>query len=78
MLRGQLKGVAVAAGNERAAAAPLFGCGRGREEIVGLIARAFGVGKTAGSDEVRNDGELLDQIVIEFAAALVRGKRSWR
>jgi hypothetical protein len=56
------------------AGSPLFGSGRGRKEVVGLIARALRVGKAAGGDEVRNDGELLDQIVIELAAALIRGK----
>jgi hypothetical protein len=48
--------------------------GSGGEEIVGLIAGAFGIGEAAGRDEFRNQIELLDEIVVEFAAALIVGK----
>ena len=54
--------------------APLFGGSGGGQEIVGLVARALGVGKTACSHEVRNDRELLQQFIIEFASALIGGK----
>ena len=74
LVRGELERVAVAAGDQHGTAAPLFGDSRRGEEIVGLETRALGVGKTAGGDEFRDQRELLDQIVVEFAAALIGGK----
>ena len=47
---------------------------RGCQEIVGLVARRLGVGEAAGGDELRQHVELLDQRVVELAAALVGGK----
>jgi hypothetical protein len=44
---------------------------RGSEEIVGLVARRLGEGKAARRHELRQDIELLDQFVIEIAAALI-------
>src|SRR5204862_2657081 len=70
----ELKGVAIAARHQHGAAAPLLGAGRGGEEIVGLVAGTLGIGEAAGGDEFRNKRKLLDQIVVEFAAALIVGE----
>ena len=79
LLRGELKRVAVAAGDDGAAvAALLFARYRSGEEIVGLEARRFGVGEAAGGDEVRQDIELLDQRFVEMAAALIIREKLWR
>ena len=51
--------------------APLLGGDGGGEKIVGLVARRLGVGEAAGRDELRQRVELLEQRVVEFAAALV-------
>src|SRR5262249_36187085 len=73
-LGGQLKRVAVAAGDQRAAAAPLFGGYGGGKEIIGLVASRLGVGEAAGGDKFRQRIELLDQVVVEFPSALIGGK----
>ena len=66
-----MKGVAVAARDQSLPFAPrLLGDGRG-EEVVGFVARCFGIGEATGSDKFREHVQLLDQLVIELTAALV-------
>ena len=75
--RGELEGVAVAARDERGAAAPLLGRdGRG-EEVVGLVAGGLADDEAAGANEIRQHVELVDDLVVEFAAALVGREISW-
>ncbi len=59
---------------EDTTAAFLFRCGSGREKIIRLEARRFGVLKSAGGNKFRQHIELLEQGVVKFAAALV----SWK
>ena len=47
---------------------------RGGEKIVGLVAGAARIGEAAGRDEIGDDRELLDDVVVEFAAALIGRK----
>jgi hypothetical protein len=72
--RGELKRVAVA-GRDQHPPAPLFlaDCGGG-EEIVGLVAGAARIGEAAGGDEFGDDRELLDDLIVEFAPALIGRK----
>jgi hypothetical protein len=72
--RSELKRVTIAACHQCGAAAALFGACCGGEEIVGFVTRALGVGEAAGGDEFRNERKLLDQIVVEFPAALIIGE----
>jgi hypothetical protein len=73
-VRGQLKGVAVAAGDEYGAATPFFFCrGRG-EEVVSLEARRLGILKTAGRYKSRNGLKLLDNgVFVSQATTTARG-----
>src|SRR4029078_4503055 len=72
---GELKGIAVAAGNKHGAAALfLLGGSRGKK-IIGLETGCLRVLKTACCDKLRQHIQLLDQCLIEFASALVGGKR---
>ena len=73
--RRQLEGIAIAARHQHGAAAPLPSARGSGEKIVCLVACALGIGETAGGDKFRNERKLLDQIVVEFAAALVVGER---
>jgi len=57
--RGELERVAIAAGHQHGATAPLLGGSGGGEEIVGLVAGALCIGKAAGGDEVRDERKLL-------------------
>src|SRR5882724_3458473 len=68
---GELKRVAVAARDEGLAAAPLLGGDRSGEEIVGFVAGRLGEPKAAGRDKLRQYVELLDDLVVELAAALI-------
>jgi hypothetical protein len=72
--RRELKRVAVAARDQHPAAAAFFGRGGGAEKIIRLIAGPLGISETARSDEFWNERKLLDQVIVEFAAALVIGK----
>jgi len=68
---GKLKGVAVAARDQSLPFASRFlGDGRGKE-VVGFIARPFGIGEATGSSKFRKHVQLLDQLVIKLTAALV-------
>src|SRR5262249_26044925 len=67
----ELETVAVAARDERRAAAPLLRGGRRGDEIVGLVARRLGVGETAGGHQLGDNVELLDQRIVALAPALV-------
>ena len=70
-VRRQLKRVPVAARDQSLPFAPrLLGNGCGKE-VVGFIARRFGIGEATGSDKFREDVQLLDQLVIKLTAALV-------
>ncbi len=71
----ELVGIAVAARNERMAAAPLLRRGCRCEEIVGLVTRRLGIGEAAGRDQFRQDVELLDQLLVELPAALIGRKQ---
>jgi hypothetical protein len=70
-VRGELQGVAVAARYDRAAAPPFFLRHRGREEVVGFVASRLRGGEPAGRNELRQDIELLQQLGVEDATALV-------
>ena len=52
-------------------AAGLFARNGGGEEIVRLEARLFGVGEAAGGDELGKHVELVDDVALENAAALI-------
>ena len=67
----KLERVAIAARHDRGPAARLLGGNGGGEEVVGLVARRLGVGEAARGDELRQDLELVDQLGIELAPALV-------
>src|SRR5215472_17053039 len=56
------------------AAPPLFGRGRGGKKVVGLISGCLGICKTTGGDELGQCIKLLEQFVVEFAAALIGGE----
>ena len=73
--RGELKGIAVAARHDRGAAAPLLGRDGSGQEIVGLVAGRLGIGEAAGRDELRQDRQLLDDLVVELAPALIGRER---
>src|SRR4029079_15740700 len=65
LVRSELEGVAVAAGDKDGSAAPLFcGCGAG-EEIVRLVARRLGIGKTARTHQKRQIVELFQQLIVD-------------
>src|SRR5262249_28091913 len=68
---GELECVAVAARDQDGAAPPLFGRDRGGKEVVGLVPSHLGIRKAACGDEFRQHVKLLEQFVIEFAAALI-------
>src|SRR5690606_4012390 len=70
-LRGELEGVAVAAGDEDTAAAALLGGDGGGEKIVRLVARRLRVREAARGDEGGERLELLDELGIEMPSALV-------
>src|SRR5262249_55131833 len=74
-LRGELKGIAVAAGDDNTPAALFFSGGSGTEKIVGLVARRLGESEAAGEDEARQDLQLLYQLGVEVAVALVVRQR---
>ena len=74
VLGRKLEHVAIAACDENGAAPALFLGNRGGNEIVGLVTRCFGCRKAAGSHEPRQEIELLDQIIVELASALISRK----
>ena len=74
-LRDQLKGVAVATGDDHCAAMPLFLSHRSGEEVVRLVARRLRIGKAALRNELRQHVELVHQLGVEDAAALVSRER---
>src|SRR5258708_38817862 len=55
-------------------APPLFGRGRGGKKVVGFIPGCLGIRKTAGGDKFGQCVKLLEQFVVEFAAALIGGE----
>src|SRR5262249_48490820 len=71
---GQWDCRAAAARPEDRAAPPLFGRGRGGKKVVGLVSGCLGIGKTACGDELGQCIKLLEQFVVEFAAALIGGE----
>src|SRR3954452_17575358 len=73
--RCQLERIAVAGGDKRSSFAPGFGRGGG-EEVVSLVPGFLGTGEAAGRDKFREDFQLLDQFVVELAAAFIGGERS--
>src|SRR5262249_16180727 len=76
LVRGGLKGVAIAARHDRDASAPFFLQGRGSEKVVGLVTRRLCRGEPAGRDELREHFELLDELVVEDAPSLVTLQRT--
>src|SRR4051794_21404625 len=74
--RRQLERIAVAGGDKCPSFAPGFCRGGGGEEVVSLVPGFLGTGEAAGRDEFREDLQLLDQFVVELAAALIGGKQS--
>src|SRR5207244_9476600 len=75
-LRGELEGVTVGRGDDRRAAASLLRLGRRRQEVVGLVAGSLGDGEAAGTAELGQQRQLLEQGGVEVAAALVAGEGS--
>ena len=73
--RRELEGVAIAAGDEHGATTSLLCHRRRGEKIVGLVAGAPRIGEAAGGDKFRNQFKLLDELVVEIAAALI-GRKS--
>ena len=55
--------------------APLFLCDRGGEEVVGLISRSFRISEPAGRDKLWQYVELIQELGIEGAAALIGFQR---
>jgi hypothetical protein len=49
---------------------------RGGEEVVGLVAWSLGIGEAAGGDEFGERLELVDELRIEVAAALIGGEEA--
>ena len=70
-VRGELKRVAVAARHDRGSATPLFLRDRGGEEVVRFVAGRLSVGERAGRDELRQNVELIQQLGVEGAPALI-------
>ena len=70
----KLEHVAIAACDEHRATPARFSGDRGGDEIVGLVTGCLDSRKAAGSHESRQDVELLEQIVVEFASALIGRK----
>ena len=73
-LADELERVAVGGGDERLAAACLLLGDRGGEEIVRLVARLLPGDEPERPDELRQEVELLEQLGVEDAAALVGGE----
>ena len=67
----ELKGIAVAAGNESFAASLLFSGGSGGQKIIRLEARRLRVLKAACRNKLGQYMQLFDQRIVEFAATLV-------
>jgi hypothetical protein len=68
--RGQLEGVEVSACYHRSPTLFLLRRCR-REKVICLVARCLRVGQTARADEFREEVELIEQRVVELAAALI-------
>src|SRR5204863_8852760 len=71
-LARELEGVAVGSGHKRQPAPLLLGSDRRREEVVGLVPRPLRAGEPHRLDELWEQGELLDELGVEHAPALVR------
>jgi hypothetical protein len=71
-IRCELKRVAIAARHQDRVPAPLFRLHGGGQEIIGFLARRFGIDEAARRNELRQKIELFDQRVIKRPAALVR------
>jgi len=67
----QLKRIAVAAGDERRAAAFLLVADRSRKKVVRLVTGSLGVRKTARCHELRQSVQLVKDLFVEFASALI-------
>ena len=74
-LRRELKRVAVAARYDRRTTAPVFLRDRRRQKIVCLIAWRLRIGEPACRDELRQDVELIHQLGVKVATALVAFER---
>ena len=74
-IRHELEGVAVRRGHERGPAGRLLGAGSCGEEVVRFVPRLLGRGEADRADEGREHVELLEQLTIEDATALVRRER---
>ena len=73
-LGGQLEGVAVAAGDDCGAVTLLLGGYRSSEKIIGLEAGGLADDEAEGAAEVGQDIELVDELIVELAAALIAGQ----
>ena len=74
-IRNQLEGVAVTARHNGGPVASLLAGDGGREKVIGLVAGSFRAGETAGSHELWQDIELINQSRIELAPTLVGCQR---
>jgi hypothetical protein len=70
-----LKCIAVAGSDKCPSFAPGFCRDGGGEEVVSLVTGFLGTGEAAGCDKLREDLQLLDQFVVELAAALIGRKQ---
>src|SRR5262249_18060885 len=73
-LRGELKGISIAARHHRGTASAFLSSNRSREKVIRLETRSFGVCKPARGDKFRQYAQLLDQIIIKLPPALISGK----
>ena len=72
---GELERVPVGGCDQRLPAALGLGVRRRGQEVVRLVPVAFGDGEAERGDELRKEGELLEQLRVELAARLVRLER---
>ena len=75
---GELERVPVGGRDQRLPAALGLGVGRRGQEVVRLVPVALGDGEAERGDELREKGELLEQLRVELAARLVRSNAWWR
>ena len=71
----KLKAVAIATRNDRRSAPAFLRGARRREEVVCLVARRFGIHKSARCDEIRQHIELVQQFLVKLSSGLIAVER---